>query len=404
LETMKNIVLFITNHAPYTGHERFLCDEFVALHKIIPEMIMVPLNPKGVIIHDVGKTILDSSECVKLTDPRIYTIGTVFALLNLRRNCFLVTKIVCGSGSARNVVKNILALFKANYLAYKFKRLQFVYAHWASGPSSLGYFLSVLRCCPFAFVAHRGDIKEDNLLAVKVRAAAFIRVIASLSRKMLVERIHENGVPEFALIPMGVSLPSLAERPLDSFSDRKSYTILLPALFYEVKGHIFAIEAVELLRKKRSDFTLVCAGDGPIFKFIMKIVYDRRLDNCVQLLGLLPAEKMDQLTRQADIVILPSINDSQGNHEGVPVSLMEAMAYGIPVIGTSTGGIAELLENAGILIPEKDSGALASAIEKLLASRETRESLGQAGRKRVEERYSLDKNVSQIAQLIRASS
>ena len=98
------------------------------------------------------------------------------------------------------------------------------------------------------------------------------------------------------------------------------------------------------------------------------------------------------------MMVLPSL------HEGIPVSLMEAMAYGVPVISTAVGGTPELLHNgAGILAPPQDPVALADAMERLVRSPELRRQLGQAGRRRVEEEFSLSQTCCQFMKRIEAA-
>ena len=83
---------------------------------------------------------------------------------------------------------------------------------------------------------------------------------------------------------------------------------------------------------------------------------------------------------------------------------MEAMAHGIPVVSTTTGGIPELLrDGAGIMVPPQDPAALADAIERLIVARELRRQLGAAGRKRVEEEFSVERVVSQLLDEIEAA-
>jgi glycosyltransferase involved in cell wall biosynthesis len=100
-------------------------------------------------------------------------------------------------------------------------------------------------------------------------------------------------------------------------------------------------------------------------------------------------------TGKVDFVILPSL------HEGIPVSLMEAMGYGIPVISTDVGGTSELLcDGAGILVPPKNHKALADATEKLIQLPHLREELSQLGRRRVEEQFAVEYTVSDLVDCI----
>ena len=107
--------------------------------------------------------------------------------------------------------------------------------------------------------------------------------------------------------------------------------------------------------------------------------------------------------REIDLVVLPSLDLGNHQHEGVPVSLMEAMAHGVPVISTSTGGIPELLhDGAGILVPPGDPDALADAIQRMALDPGQRQRVGEAGRRRIEEEFSTPRVVSQLIAAIEA--
>mgnify|MGYP000862979628 FL=1 len=101
---------------------------------------------------------------------------------------------------------------------------------------------------------------------------------------------------------------------------------------------------------------------------------------------------------------MPSIENKDGEKEGIPVALMEAMAAGVPVISTTTGGIPELLDNgAGILVPPEDSEALANAIERLLKYPELRRELGIKGREKVEKEFAIDSVVRKMIEMFKDS-
>jgi glycosyltransferase involved in cell wall biosynthesis len=97
------------------------------------------------------------------------------------------------------------------------------------------------------------------------------------------------------------------------------------------------------------------------------------------------------------MVVLPSL------HEGIPVSLIEAMAYGVPVVSTFAGGTPELLERgAGLLVPPEDPLALADAIERLVRDPELRKQLGETGRRRVEDSFAVEKVVAELVRRFEA--
>ena len=98
-----------------------------------------------------------------------------------------------------------------------------------------------------------------------------------------------------------------------------------------------------------------------------------------------------------DVAALPSVVTASGELEGIPVSLVEAMAHGLPALATATGAIPELLDDgAGLLVPPADPGALADALEQLAGDPDLRTRLGTAGRLRIEEQYDVDRVAEQL--------
>ena len=133
---------------------------------------------------------------------------------------------------------------------------------------------------------------------------------------------------------------------------------------------------------------------------------DLRLQKCVRFVGYVPHNKLMELyhSGKIDLLVLPSVSLLHNCHEGIPVSLMEAMACGIPVLSTTTGGIPELLhDGAGVMVPPQDAGGLADALERLIRDPDLRRRLAVAGRRRVEEEFNVRVTTSQLADRIRAA-
>jgi glycosyltransferase involved in cell wall biosynthesis len=396
------MILFITNHAPYSGHEKFAMDEYLQLKKFAESVKLLPFNPKGKIIHKFPISIKDDVITCSLRNPLIYLGGFIGIFAHLRKNVSLMPEIWHDSPDVMTIFKNIIALLKANHylLFYNRKQLKFVYSFMINAPASFGYFISVISEVPFGVSAHRGDIEVKNMLKAKTKHACFVRTISKIGKERICNYTgYTDNEINIITIPLGVEVTP-ANRNTKQLNTSK--LILFPALFYPVKGHKYAVEAIELLSKKRKDFILLCAGDGPVFKEIRKMIHSKSLDNYIQLLGLIPNEQLQEIMRDADIVILPSINDDYGNHEGIPVALMEAMALRKPVISTNTGGIPELLGNgAGLLIAEKDPVALCESINELLNNEQLRQQIADTGFRRVSNDFNITENANRVYQLIK---
>jgi glycosyltransferase involved in cell wall biosynthesis len=178
--------------------------------------------------------------------------------------------------------------------------------------------------------------------------------------------------------------------------------VLLAARFDEGKGHRYALEAVARLRAAGIDVSLHCAGDGPLKTTVERYATALEVRDRVQFLGLVDhQELLTQLRdRRWDVALLPSIETSE-EREGIPVFLIEAMAAGMPVVATNTGGIPELIGGgAGVLIPQQDASATAEALARLAADRGLRRRLADAGIRRVRDQFSVDSTVSELLQEI----
>ena len=199
--------------------------------------------------------------------------------------------------------------------------------------------------------------------------------------------VAPDALGRAVVLHMGVALPP---RPDIVVPTRPVPIVLCPARLVPVKGHAYLLQAAALLKARAVPFELWLAGDGPGYEEIRRRIEELGLTAAVRMLGRVPHAELLQMyqQRRADCVVLPSLDLGGGLHEGLSVALVEAMAHGVPVIGTRTGGIPELLQDsAGVLVHPSDSVGLADALADLLGSPSLRCQLGVAGRTRVEQAF-----------------
>jgi colanic acid/amylovoran biosynthesis glycosyltransferase len=163
--------------------------------------------------------------------------------------------------------------------------------------------------------------------------------------------------------------------------------ILFVGRFVEKKGVGDLIEAMRLLAARGSDIRLVLVGDGPLAERLRAKA--RGLEQ-VMFAGWLPNPEVRRLMRGAAAVCVPSVTARDGDSEGLPTVIFEAMAEGAPVVATRHAGIPEAVEHGrtGLLVPPGDPRALADALERLLANPELRRDFGAAGRRVALDRFS----------------
>jgi glycosyltransferase involved in cell wall biosynthesis len=276
-----------------------------------------------------------------------------------------------------------------------------VHAHWATYPSTSALLLARLLRAPMSFTCHAHDIfVEDQLLAEKLGAAAFAVTISEHNRRHLARRYGETAARALEVVHCGVDL---AEYPYEP-RDRRPGTILGVGRLDAIKGFRHLVEACALLRRAGRELRCEIVGDGPLRAELSGLVARSGLTPVVTLPGALGREAVLERLRSAAVFALPSVVAPDGNRDGIPVALMEAMAVGTPVVSTTVSGIPELVRDAGLLVPPGDASALAAALARLLDDSELRELLAARARQRVAQRFDADREGARLLGLIAAAA
>jgi glycosyltransferase involved in cell wall biosynthesis len=160
------------------------------------------------------------------------------------------------------------------------------------------------------------------------------------------------------------------------------FLLLQVARLVPQKDHLTSLRTIARVARKRPDARLVLAGDGPQLRLILEFVAARNLSDRVRVLGL--RTDVPRLLAAADAVLLTSLS------EGVPLTLLEAMAARLPVVATDVTGVGEVVVDGttGLLAPAGDDEALAERVLRLAGDAELRRQLGRQGRERVEAQFS----------------
>ena len=184
--------------------------------------------------------------------------------------------------------------------------------------------------------------------------------------------------------------------------------IATTARFTEKKGLEYAVKSIARVMEQHPDTDLHydMIGDGPTRPQVEELIAEHGLGDRVTLHGAITLDEVRELLEKADVFLLPSVVASDGDKEGVPVSLMEAMAMGMPVLSTWHSGIPELVEDgvSGFLVPERDTDALAGRIHWMSENRGEWAGLGRAGHEKVEREFNLDRLHDQLVELYRKLS
>ena len=173
------------------------------------------------------------------------------------------------------------------------------------------------------------------------------------------------------------------------------------ARLVEKKGVRYGIQAVAKVLKRYPQIEYRIVGDGPLKNALASLINELNINNNVKLLGWKNQDDIVKLLKGSDVLLAPSVTTADGDKEGIPVVLMEAMALGLPVISTYHSGIPELVQDgcSGFLVQERDVNALSEKLEQLLNNQELWAKMGRSGRDYIENYYNIDKLNKQLVEI-----
>ena len=377
-------IVYVTSTLPYGSREAFLIPEIAELSRNGHDLTIVPMRPQGDVVHDDVRPFLGATLALPLICREIFA-GAFAEGLRSPWRTLRACRCLFRSRNLSIFAKNVGVLAKGLWLSRLARRLEadHLHAHWASTSSTMALIAGEISGIPWSFTAHRWDIAEKNLLEIKAAKACFVRAISEKGAQAIGPYVtapaHKLHVLHLGIDVSGSARPPRLER------DETRLAVVTVADFVEVKGHRHLLEALQILKDRGPLVRLDLVGDGPLRAELERQVKGTGLSEWVTLLGTVPHATLlsDLKAHRWDAVVLPSVV-TEKDEEGIPVSLIEAMGAGIPVLSTRTGAIPELLrEGAGLLVEAGDLVGLANALEELARKPALRERLAEEGRRRV---------------------
>ncbi|HKN96101.1 MAG TPA: glycosyltransferase family 4 protein [Pseudonocardiaceae bacterium] len=305
----------------------------------------------------------------------------------------------------------LLALALADRL-FRAPHIRHLHAHFAHDATTITWLASMITGLPFSFTAHAKDIyagrlNPRGLLRRKLHAASFVVTCTDANRQHLegmsggtpVHRVYHGLNDDFRRFAQFGSTHAPA---------RPELRLLAVGRLVRKKGFDIFVEACGLLHRRGMPFRAVIIGEDDDIGFNIGVGEDLRrriarlgLQDRVHMLGQLGQREVYDHYREASVFCLPCRVLDDGDRDGIPNVLLEAMWCGVPVVTTGVSGIPELVEHGtnGLLVPEEDPDALASAIEMLDTDRDLARKLGNAGRATVSERFDGDILARRLAAL-----
>ena len=365
-------------------------------------------DPHGIFVHRLMREISKHGHEVHILAP--YTGGkTKYALEGVqveRFHYFYPKKFqrLCGrSGMIDNVKEGLFVklqvstfiLFNIVHSLRKLKDMDLIHVHWLI-PNGLGaLFAKKIHKIPYISTIYGEEVYLSQRYKLEFSLRNFVN---NSSKSITISKATLNSCidiglkkEELDIIPFGVDIDFY--KPLKIPKDENTFQILAVGYLIERKGFEYLIKAVKEVLKVHENIQLTIVGSGPLEEKLKNIIKELNLESNAKIMKNVSDEELLHLYNLSDLFVLPSVVDSQGNTEGLGVVLLEAMACRLPVIGSDTGGIPDIIQDGetGLLVPEKDISGLSKAVLSLIENEDLREKLAVNGYNRVKERFSWEK-------------
>ncbi len=276
-------------------------------------------------------------------------------------------------GSATNpteLLKAAVVLCKAALIAERARDagVDHLHAHYATHPALAAWAVRRLTGLPYSVTAHAHDLfVSAPMRAEKLGAAEFIATVSEFNVEHICKAFGADIAAKTHVVRCGVDSARYQTRvrtrmPVDTFK------ILTIGSLQEYKGQRHLIEACGLLQRRGVDVCCDIVGEGVLRPVLQRQIDDLGLGRAIRLVGVRSEDEVVAMLHAADVYVQPSVVAADGQMEGVPVALMEAMAAGVPVIASALSGIPELVRHreTGLLVPPADAPALVEAVLDVL--------------------------------------
>lgn len=422
---------YLTKRFPRLS-ETFILDEILGLEAAgVPLRLYAVADPReGIVQPDVTRVrspvvyLRPSSGTAARVGAAAMVLGAHAQLL--RRRPLAYIRVVGHILRKRRHMSTLRHFVNAGRLAVLLQRdgATHVHAAFANGPGSIVHLVHLLTGIPFSFAAHAKDLylSAPDLLARKIEAASFVLACSESAARRLRELAGSSGA-KVVLAPHGVDAQRFRPRETGEAAAEPAtpgpgtpgtgtpdtgtpgtgtpgaagtgtpdagagaaapLRVLAVGRLVEKKGYPVLFEALGLLRARGVAFHCSVIGDGLCKEELMAERERLQLTGVLELLGSRTHHQIAQAYRDADVFVQASVVLANGDRDGTPNSLLEAMASGVPVVASAVAGIPEVVaDGCGTLVPPGDPAALADALAAMAADPSRRRAVGAAARAHV---------------------
>jgi len=275
-----------------------------------------------------------------------------------------------------------------------------LHAHFAHDPALLAMLIHDLTGTRFSFTGHARDLIQipAEALAERLAGAEAVATCCTMNVELL-RGIHPPSAAKVHLLFNGVDISAFRPVPHEPRDELRACSI---GRLVDKKGFDTLIDAVGRVRAAGGRVVLDIYGEGPLRAELEAQIHDLELDGVVSLCGERTQQQIHEVLPSYDLFVLTPCVTDDGDRDGLPTVLVEAMACALPVVTTDVAGIPDLVTDGvnGLMGAEKDPEWTAQALGRLIGDAELRHRIGAAARRTVEERFDLAVTTRQLAALL----
>ena len=403
----KSTVVYITSSFPFGKSEVWAINEINSLMQLGNEVIIVPRNGDLPLVNSDAKKFLESS----LRFP-IFNLAIAMAFVRitiLRPALFgqLILENFKHANTLVDFVKGLVVIPKSLFLAglLRGKGVTHIHSLQTTTTAFIAFILSCYLKVSWSYTLHTSETLSKSFkrsLLFYSRSASICRAISRGTARDLSIFLKFPLSEKVKMVHFGVDIPKLRET---QFVSRNWFTVVTPAELSPRKGHIFSLLAAKcLVDSGIRNFTWFFYGSGPLLRDLLFKVRELNLDDYCFFKGSIDHETLlgKYRNNEVDVVVISSV--STAVPEGIPVSLMEAMSFEVPVIATDCGGTRELVDGrAGILVDQGEPLSIATALRRIFSDDEYRKVQGREGRAKVVREFNTLENAKELGGLFSRS-
>jgi glycosyltransferase involved in cell wall biosynthesis len=410
---------YLTKRFPRLS-ETFILDEILGLEAAgVPLRLYALADPREAVVQPDVRRVRSAVVYLHGTGGRLRALASAPAVVRAHVRFFVVSprryvRVLGRALRERPVLATAKHFDEAIRLAWHARRddLRHVHAAFAHSPAAVARLLNLLTGIPYSFSAHAKDLylSEPDSIARRVAGAEFVLVCSDAAAGDL-RRMAGPNAARVRLAPHGVDTarfrPAAGHRSQEWMAgDAAEAPLRLLAVgrLVEKKGYPVLIDALPRARAAGHSIELDIVGGGPLLAELRSQAASLGLADAVSFHGATTHEEVAAAYGRADVFVQASVVLADGDRDGTPNSLLEAMASGLPVVATRVGGIPEVVVHghSGLLAHPGDPDAFGDLIARLASDPDLRHRLGRQGRGRAVERYDRATMIRSIAPLFGA--